>query len=163
KPPSLKPMRPRKETLTMQRCHTPAYLLLVLFGVCTATAADWRQFRGPDGLGTTAEKGLPSVWSSQKNILWKTQLPGAGTSSPVTAGNRVFLTCYSGYALDASNPGKMADLRRHVVCVDKDNGKVLWTKEFEPLLPEHTYAGEGAYHGYSSSTPVTDGERLYIF
>ena len=34
---------------------------------------------------------------------------------------------------------------------------------FEPVLPEHKYQGEGAYHGYSSSTPTTDGERLYVF
>jgi outer membrane protein assembly factor BamB len=40
---------------------------------------------------------------------------------------------------------------------------VLWAKEFEPLLPEHKYAGEGSYHGYSSSTPTTDGQRLYVF
>jgi outer membrane protein assembly factor BamB len=42
-------------------------------------------------------------------------------------------------------------------------GKVLWSKEFEPVLPEHKYEGEGSYHGYASSTPTTDGERLYVF
>jgi outer membrane protein assembly factor BamB len=34
---------------------------------------------------------------------------------------------------------------------------------FEPQLPEHKYEGEGAYHGYSSSTAASDGERLYVF
>jgi outer membrane protein assembly factor BamB len=148
----------------MQRYRRPAHVILVLLVVCTITAADWSQFRGPGGLGTSAEKGLPAEWSSQKNIVWKTLLPGPGTSSPVTVGNRIFLMCYSGYALDeAKDPGKMDDLRRHVLCVDKGSGKILWTKEFKPVLPEHKYVGEGAYHGYSSSTPVTDGERLYVF
>jgi outer membrane protein assembly factor BamB len=138
----------------------------LLFGVlvsCTAAGADWKQFRGPDGLGTSPEKGLPLHWSSDDNVVWRTQLPGPGTSSPVVTGGRVFLTCYTGYALDAKDPGNMADLRRHVLCLDRRGGKILWEKEFRPELPEHRYAGEGSYHGYSSSTPATDGRRLYVF
>jgi outer membrane protein assembly factor BamB len=129
----------------------------------SALAADWSEFRGPGGLGTSTETGLPVHWSSEKNVAWKTRLPGAGTSSPITVGNRVFVTCYSGYAVDPKAPGKMQDLRRHVVGVDRKDGSVLWAKEFMPELPEHEYVGEGSYHGYSSSTPVTDGERLYVF
>jgi outer membrane protein assembly factor BamB len=81
----------------------------------------------------------------------------------VTAGHRVFLTCYTGYAVASDDPGEMADLKRHVLCLHRKSGKVLWTKEFKPVLPEHRYGGEGAYHGYSSSTPITDGKRLYVF
>src|SRR5262249_12281563 len=40
---------------------------------------------------------------------------------------------------------------------------IAWTKTFEPVLPEHKYQGEGAYQGYAASTPITDGERLYVF
>ena len=57
----------------------------------------------------------------------------------------------------------MADLKRHLVCVDRTTGKIRWTKHFDPVLPEHKYVGEGSYHGYSSSTPTSDGERLYVF
>jgi outer membrane protein assembly factor BamB len=144
------------------RCRTASVLLLAL-GTCAALAADWNQFRGPIGMGTSEEKGLPVEWSSTRNIVWKTRLPGPGTSSPVTTGDRIFLTSYTGYALDTARPGNMEDLRRHVLCLDRKGGKILWTKEFEPVLPEHKYAGEGSYHGYSSSTPATDGERLYVF
>src|SRR6266849_7049714 len=127
------------------RCYRrPTFVLLALLGACTATAADWSQFRGPGGLGTSAEKGLPADWSSRKNIVWKTRLPGPGTSSPVTAGSRIFLTCYSGYAVEEKDPGKMEDLRRHLLCLDQNNGKILWAKEFEPVLPEHKYTGEGS-------------------
>ncbi len=80
---------------------------------------DWRQFRGPGGLGTSAETGLPVEWSSHKNIVWTTRLPGPGTSSPVIVGDRIFLTCYTDYAVDADAPGNMADLKRHLVCVDR--------------------------------------------
>jgi outer membrane protein assembly factor BamB len=138
-------------------------VLLLALGACPALAADWTDFRGPGGLGISEEKGLPVEWSSQKNIAWRTRLPGPGTSSPVTAGNRIFLTCYTGYAVKADKPGNMEDLRRHLLCLARDGGAVLWTKEFMPALPEHKYHGEGSYHGYSSSTPATDGERLYVF
>ena len=132
-------------------------------GAGLAAAPDWRQFRGPGGLGTSAETGLPVEWSSHKNIVWTTRLPGPGTSSPVIVGDRIFLTCYTGYAVDADAPGNMANLKRHLVCVDRRNGKILWTKQFDPVLPEHKYVGEGSYHGYSSSTPTSDGDRLYVF
>src|SRR5258708_7796743 len=114
----------------MKRFCRPSLFVLFMFATGAVAAADWSQFRGPGGLGTSAEKGLPVEWSSQKNIVWKTRLPGPGTSSPVTVGSRIFLTCYSGYAVNEKDIGKMADLRRHVLCVDKSNGKILWTKEF---------------------------------
>lgn len=138
-------------------------LALLTAAVSGAGAADWRQFRGPGGLGVSEEKDLPVEWSADKNIVWKVKLPGAGASSPVTHGNRVFVTCYSGYAQDVKNPGAMDDLRRHLLCLDRATGKTLWAKEFQPLLPEHKYAGEGAYHGYAPSTPLLDGDRLYVF
>jgi outer membrane protein assembly factor BamB len=141
----------------------PASLVLVAFGVCSLLGADWTEFRGPLGLGTSTEKGLPVKWSDDTNIVWKTKLPGPGTSSPVTTGDRVFLTSYTGYAVEVDKPGTMEDLRRHVLCLDRGSGKILWTKEFMPEFPEHKYAGEGSYHGYASSTPATDGERLYVF
>jgi outer membrane protein assembly factor BamB len=57
----------------------------------------------------------------------------------------------------------MEDLRRHLLCFDRAMGKQLWAKEFMPLLPEHGYSGEGSYHGYAASTPIVEGERLYVF
>lgn len=69
---------------------------------------------------------------------------------------------YSGYGLEP-NEGEQANLRRHVLCFDRNEGKLLWEKTIEPKLPEHNYQGEGSYQGYAGSTPITDGERLYVF
>src|SRR3954454_7581875 len=93
---------------------------LILLAACLAPAsgADWRQFRGPGGQGVSDEKGLPVEWSAEKNIAWKVKLPGAGASCPVVQGNRVFVTCYSGYGMDTKDPGDMKDLRRHLLCLD---------------------------------------------
>jgi outer membrane protein assembly factor BamB len=147
----------------MQRSCRFAFAFFLAFGACAVATADWRQFRGPNGLGVSTEKALPTEWSADKNLVWKTKLPGFGGSTPVTVGNRIYVTCYSGYGLDTKAPGDQANLRRHLLCVELGSGKILWSKEFEAVLPEHKYAGEGAYHGYSSSTPTTDGERLYVF
>lgn len=147
----------------MHRYRRSACVLLVVALATTAFAADWTRFRGPTGQGISSEKNLPIKWSAEDNIAWKVKLPGAGASSTITLGKRIFITCYSGYGMENKNPGKQEDLKRHLLCLDRADGKVLWSKEFEPLLPEHRYAGEGAYHGYAPSTPITDGERLYVF
>jgi outer membrane protein assembly factor BamB len=149
----------------MQRFHRFACVGLLAVVAGAVLAADWRQFRGPDGQGISTEKGLPTEWSADKNIAWKIKLPGAGASCPVILGNKVFVTCYSGYGAsgDPKSPGKMDDLCRHLLCLDRTTGNTFWAKEFQPILPEHNYAGEGSYHGYAASTPLTDGERLYVF
>src|SRR5690349_14786506 len=106
-------------------CRLAAAVLLTL-GVRATPAAEWSQFRGPGGLGVSSETDVPTEWSSTKNIVWRARLPGPGSSSPVTAGGRVFVTCYSGYAVDTAHPGKQEDLRRHILCLDRRSGKVLW-------------------------------------
>ena len=62
-----------------------------------ADSADWLRFRGSQGLGTSSETNLPAEWSSGgggKNVAWKAPLPGPGSSSPIVAGGRIYLTCY---------------------------------------------------------------------
>lgn len=135
---------------------------LVLLVATPSAAEDWTRFRGPGGLGVSGEKGLPSRWSSEENIAWKTALPGPGASSPIILGDRVFVTCYTGYGLKP-DAGDQKDLRRSVLCFDRDSGASVWQTHFEPQLPEHEYQGEGSYHGYAASTPISDGERLYVF
>ncbi len=142
--------------------HVIAMFVVALFS-SAAYADDWRQFRGPDGQGISTEKNLPVTWSATDNIAWKLKLPGAGASSPITLGKRVFLTCYSGYGIDAKEPGDMKDLKRHLLCIDRVAGQIIWSKEFPSHISEHVYKGEGAYQGYAGNTPITDGEKLYVF
>ncbi len=141
--------------------HAPAVLAAL-----SLVGADWRQFRGPGGSGTSGDTGLPATWSAKENILWRTRLPGPGTSSPIVVGKRVYLTCYSGYGVESGKDDteNMDKLMRHLVCIDRDKGDILWTKDFKPALPESKYeGGNNTQHGYSSSTPASDGQRLYVF
>ena len=135
-----------------------------LLAVFVAGGADWMQFRGPGGLGTSAETGLPTTWSATENVVWRTKLPGPGTSCPIVVGKRIYLTSYSGYGLEPGQ-GDMDKLMRHLLCIDRAKGTVLWTKEFKPELPESKY-GPGrneSEHGYTSSTVASDGKHLYVF
>lgn len=133
----------------------------------TALDADWPGFRGPKGLGVSSESDVPDKWSAKENVAWKTKLPGNGTSSPVVWKERVYVTCYSDYGLIGSKfkgkSGDVAKLRRHLVCVDKKTGNILWQKEVGTKLPENDFNQYIKEHGYASSTPVTDGERVYVF
>lgn len=136
----------------------------VLWGLLlpvAASAADWRAFRGNDGSGISQETGLPLTWSLNENILWKTELPGAGSSTPIIVGDRVYLTCYSGYNVPGQPKGRPEDLRYHVLCLDRSNGKILWQQEIAPKLPEQDNIRDG--HGYASSSPVADDEQVYVF
>ena len=101
----------------MRAISDSVMLLFATMIVSNLTAAEWPQFRGPGGQGATSEVNLPLVWSDTENIAWKTELPGYGASSPIALGDRLYVTCYSGYGIDRENPGAMEDLTLHVVCL----------------------------------------------
>jgi outer membrane protein assembly factor BamB len=133
---------------------------------CMSAAAqddDWPCFRGPNRVGVSGQKGLPLEWSATKNVLWKTRLPGAGASSPITFGDHIYLTCYSGYGLSREAPGKYENLKRHVVCLERKNGKILWDAAFANKMPDDHYGDFTNMHGYASSTPAADETGVYVF
>ncbi len=139
--------------------------LLAIGGICLA-GDEWSRFRGPNGSAVSKETDLPTAWSDEKGVLWKTRLPGAGSSSPIVIGDRIFITAYSGYGdlapdIDA---GEQKDLGLHVIGLDRTSGRILWQKPVQPKLPEAPFRPPGtASHGYASSTPTSDGERVYTF
>lgn len=129
--------------------------------IATTHAADWPRFRGADGSGNAGDTKAPVTWSDTENVKWKAALPGPGSSSPIVWKDRVFVTCYSGYG-DGSD-GAMEKLQRHLICLDRATGKVLWDKAVAAEMPEDSYSGFLTEHGYASSTPATDGERVFVF
>ena len=91
-------------------CHLT--LVVAMAFVNPLSAQDWPGLLGPDGSARTSQT-VPTEWSEKENLLWKLELPGAGSSSPVIIGDRLFVTCYK---LEGDS------LTRFVVCVDKKNG-----------------------------------------
>ncbi len=144
-----------------------AYVLvaMVLLQTGGLSAGDWARFRGPNGSGISSdEKPTPITWSETENLQWKIPLPGPGHSCPIVVENRVFVTCWTGYGTDRQqDPGDQADLERHLLCIDRQSGAILWDKAVEADLPEENYGGQFAQHGYASNTPVSVGQRGYVF
>jgi len=114
-----------------------------------ALAEDWPAFRGPRGNGLSNETDVPTEWSPDKNIKWKTKLPRPGNGSPIVSNGRVFLAC----AEDAQG------LKRSLYCFDRADGKQLWvqTVELEREMPTHKT------NPYCGSTPVADGSRVVVW
>jgi outer membrane protein assembly factor BamB len=147
--------------VTLRFQQSAAFLTLLALCVTSVGAGDWPQFRGPNGDGISTEGPIPAEWDVAKNVKWKADLPGKGSSSPIVLGERVFVTCYSGYGDEPG--GDDAKLARHLVCVDKTSGDIAWTKTVKNAVGEDRYQGFITEHGYASGTPVTDGERVYAF
>ena len=144
-----------------------AAVLCVLFAVLVpnlAAADGWLQFRGPGGLGVSEEVGLPVTWSEGQNLVWKTELPGAGASSPIVIEGKIFLTCYGGYGTGVDpTRGDIGDLKRYVLCLSLADGRIVWNCQVPDTVPDNPRPGNSPQHGYASSTPTSDGQRLYCF
>jgi outer membrane protein assembly factor BamB len=121
---------------------------------------DWTAFRGADGQGNAGAVALPLKWGLDENIAWKTELPGPGASSPVVHGERVYVTCYSGFYVPGQPGGTQADLRRHLLCLDRSGGRLLWQRAVEAKLPEEEQIRD---HGFAASTPACDASGVVVF
>jgi outer membrane protein assembly factor BamB len=145
----------------MSRFHVLAFLAALLPELW-ANAEDWTEFRGADG-AASAEAKPPVKWSATESIRWTRELPGPGASSPIVLKDRVYVTCYSGYGVPDGPRGAVSELKRHLVAVDRKTGGIVWDKAVPSESPEDEYTGFITEHGYASSTPATDGERIYVF
>ena len=117
--------------------------LVLLAGVLQG--ADWPQFRGPEGTGIAQGGPLPVHFGEDTNLVWKTAMP-SGHSSPVVAGDKIYLTAFEA--------GKLL-----VLAVARDSGEMLWIRE----VPRPRQEPFQRTHGPASPSPVTDGENVYVF
>lgn len=125
-----------------------------------ASSGDWAGFRGPSGMGVSNATDLPVTWSADENMVWKTPLPGPGASSPIVFGDRIYITCYTGYFVPGEEDGNQEDLKRHLIALDRESGKIVWDKAVAAKLPEEKRIRD---HGFAANTPAADSERVYVF
>jgi len=124
------------------------FLFLGLSGVLTLSAAQWNQFRGPNGEGK-ADADLPLEFGEGKNVTWKTPMPGKAWSSPVIWGNQVWFT-------NAEADGH----KLWAVCLDAKSGKVRHNKlVFDIAKPQKSPV---SMNSYASCTPVIEEGRVYV-
>ncbi len=119
-------------------------LILILVAL-PLFADDWSRFRGPNGSGASSSTGLPAEFGAEKNKVWEAAVP-FGRSSPVIAGDRIFVT--------AVDEGKLVTM-----ALDRGTGKTLWSTVLErSRIDEFHHDTDSA-----TPTPVTDGANLYDF
>jgi outer membrane protein assembly factor BamB len=148
-------------------------VLLTCLGLCGASmtliANDWPQFRGSSAGVAADDPSLPETWSPTENVVWRIDVPGTGWSSPVVWGDHVFVTSVVNTGpQDPPKPGfylgdwpaSTAPHRWMVYDIDFDTGAIRWQQEVSeapPGRPKHLK------NSYASETPVTDGERVYVY
>jgi outer membrane protein assembly factor BamB len=163
------------------------YKLTIMLAVAlcgSLSAADWPQWRGPHGTGATDEKDLPVKWSATENVAWKAAIGGLGVSSPIVAGDRVFVTSQIGTgvrrpgnhprlaqgasagvagerALSTPREGQGDDRTFFVVeAFNRIDGRRLWQHRVEATGP---LPGVHDKHNLASPSPVTDGQMVYAW
>ncbi len=145
-------------------------LSLLLLSVPSKANDNWPQWRGPFGNGSSDSKNLPTIWSTNKNILWKTELPSWSGSTPIVWGHHIFLTTPSKFETNVSaqiqiepnrdvggsygvnNPGGNKIL---LLAIDRKNGHELWRRELDR---ENKLFRKG---NSASPSPVTDGQHVW--
>jgi outer membrane protein assembly factor BamB len=135
-------------------------LITLLSQLLSAAENPWANFRGPAGQGADPAAKPPLTWSQSENLAWKIPLPGAGASSPIVWGDRVYITCYSGFFVPGQPGGSQADLKRHLLAISLKDGSTLWDSAIPAKLPEQDKIRD---HGFAASTPAADADRIYTF
>jgi outer membrane protein assembly factor BamB len=163
------------ENITLARMKRLTLTTLVALAVTSVYAApdpasekNWPQWRGPYATGVSKTADPPVEWSETKNIRWKVEIPGRGSSSPVIWGDKVFVLSAVPVGVDAAAShqarGGMKPLVAHrsvIMALDRKTGKVLWEHTARETMPH-----EGAhpqFGTYASSSAFTDGQRVYAF
>lgn len=162
-----------------------------LLAPLSAQTTNWPSFRGEDSMSVAVDDPrLPLTWNTTENVQWKTAIDGLGWSSPVIWGDRIFLTTVvsdgesqeprmglyfpfgSPQTFEESDgrfrdpePGDLMereeDLHHWLVyAVDFETGNVVWKSEVNTEAPQFD---RHLKNTYASSTPVTDGERVYAY
>lgn len=108
----------------------------------------WTEFRGSNGDGHSSFKNIPTKWSDDSpNIVWKTDLPGLGWSSPVIANGKIWLTTSDTEKKELS-----------VLIVDLESGKseksvVVFTKDLGRIHKKNSHASPSA---------ILDGDLVFV-
>jgi hypothetical protein len=145
--------------------------LALLLSFPAVPAAEWPEWRGPDAQGHAAAAGLPLNWGEGTNVVWRSELPGRGWSTPVVKGSEIWVTTAretpateeEKQARLKANTGNqpltlMGEVSWHALRVDRESGRILDDiRLFARQAPQWVHE----LNSYASPSPVLDGDRLY--
>jgi outer membrane protein assembly factor BamB len=139
-------------------------------GAGTALMHNWPQWRGPLANGVAPCANPPIHWSETNNIHWKTALPGKAHSSPIVFGDSIYVLSALPVG-EAQKPvyddapgvhDSVPVTHRHqflALALSRRDGRIKWSKV---LREEWPHEGGHETGSLASSSPITDGERLYV-
>jgi outer membrane protein assembly factor BamB len=145
-----------------------AAVLVATLSFQSANSPEWPQWRGPSNTGMAAGDA-PLEWNAS-DVSWQLAIPGRGHSTPVIAGNRMFLTTAipTGKGTPPKTDGRAGggadaglEHRFEVLAVDRKTGKILWQRTATVATPHEGY--HRTYGSFASNSPVTDGTRVIAF
>lgn len=118
-----------------------------------AEFSEWAKYRGPTGQGVSYAKNVPTNWSTEKNIVWKTEIIGRGWSSPLLLDGKIVLTT----AMEET-VNDLHDLK--VLQVDAETGEILWIKT---VLHATIAEGQDRHpkNSLASPTPAIEDGVIY--
>jgi outer membrane protein assembly factor BamB len=164
------PVPPAQRSRTRRHCG--AVVAVLLAAAAPAGAQQWPSFRGPQASGVAqGSAAVATSWNvpDGSNVLWKTPIPGLAVSSPIVAGDRLFVSTAVSSDPNASlrtglygDVEPVKDVTPHVwrlIALDRRTGKVLWDKvahEGVPKTKRHPKSSQ------ASPTPVTDGTHVVV-
>lgn len=128
-----------------RRCSDYLFAACLLALPNPLPAQEWTRFRGPNGTGISHATTIP-VQFTPADYRWRTALPGGGHSSPVLWGKRLFVTS-----------AEEEKGRRHLLCLNAENGRLLWTR-----TDSFTPYAHHAFNSAASATPVVDADHVYV-
>ncbi|MGQ9770664.1 MAG: outer membrane protein assembly factor BamB family protein [Thermogutta sp.] len=143
-----------KVLLNLTRIFRDLLALAVIFLAGHSGLADnWPAWRGPEGTGVCRETGLPLSWSEEEGtgIVWKTEIPEWGNSTPVIWNDAIFITT-------------QADDRLLVLRLNKLRGQIVWIREVGTAdTPRDAPRGAQKFHNLNnnaSPSVATDGRHV---
>ncbi|MGB7346012.1 MAG: PQQ-binding-like beta-propeller repeat protein [Pirellulaceae bacterium] len=122
-------------------------------GVALFAETDFPWWRGINHDGQAeSNQTPPTLWSTDKNVLWRLPLPGRGHGSATVLGEQVFIT-----AADLEQDAQI------VFAINIDSGKVNWqTKVHEGGLKTKGNKKQNEKASLASTTIASDGEKLFV-
>jgi len=120
-------------------------------------ARQWAHWRGPEGNGTAPSARPPTLFDGDRNLRWKSGIPGRGSSSPVLWRDQVFVTTAVPVdPQDTEGGGGQFDFL--LIAIDRETGREAWRRVAVRARP---HEGTHETNGFASASPCTDGERVY--
>ena len=165
-----------KRTVTIFICF--CVITTFLWGMDARSDLDryWHQWRGPQASGVALHGDPPIEWNENKNVRWKTEIPGQGHATPIVWDDTVFVTS----AIETDKEIKLEPIEEQqgrrgrrgrsaapssvhqfvIFAINRSDGSIRWQQIAREEVP---HEGTHQTGSWAANSPVTDGEHVYAY